>query len=66
MKYLRIESPDQYQLIKELFHEPRAVLIEVTLPQKDVNNPEPGAAIDLQTPLLSDDENERIKMDCAF
>ena len=66
LKYLRIESPDQYQLIKELFHEPRAVLIEVTLPQKDVNNPEPGAAIDLQTPLLSDDENERIKMDCAF
>ena len=66
LQYLSIKSPDQYQLIEEYLRCPYSVLIEVNLPQKDTNNPEPGAAIDLQTPLLSDSENEQIKMDCAF
>ena len=66
MEYVSIDSPDQYHVIKDLFHGPSSVLIEVKLPQKIMNNPEPGAAIDLQTPLLSQSENERIKADCLF
>lgn len=66
LRYLSIESPDQYQLIEELLFGPYSVLIEVKLPQKDINNPEPGAAIDLQTPLLSEAENDRIRADCEF
>ena len=66
LKYLKIESSDQYQLIEKWFHNSDSVLIEVKLPQKIVNNPEPGAAIDLQTPLLSTSENELIKRDCFF
>lgn len=66
MEYVSIDSQDQYYVTKNLFHGPSSVLIEVKLPQKIMNNPEPGAAIDLQTPLLSQSENERIKTDCLF
>lgn len=66
LAYLSIESPDQYGLIKDWFNGPYSILIEVKLPQKIINNPEPGAAIDLQTPLLSKSENERVKTDCLF
>lgn len=66
LEYVSIDSPDQYHVTEDLFHSPASVLIEVKLPQKIMNNPEPGAAIDLQTPLLSRSENERIKMDCLF
>ncbi len=66
LEYARIDSPDQYRLMKDLLNSPTSVLIEVMLPQKIMNNPEPGAEIDLQTPLLTKAENEQIKMDCKF
>ena len=66
LEYVSIDAPDQYHVTKDLFQGSSSVLIEVKLPQKIMNNPEPGAAIDLQTPLLSLSENERIKKDCLF
>lgn len=66
LEYVSIDSPDQYHVTKDWFQGTSSVLIEVKLPQKIMNNPEPGAAIDLQTPLLSQSENERIKADCLF
>lgn len=66
LEYVCIETPEQYHVTKDLFQGNSAVLIEVKLPQKIMNNPEPGAAIDLQTPLLSQSENERIKIECLF
>ena len=64
--YVKIDSVDKYPLVKELLNGPGAILIEVELPQKIMNNPEPGAAIDLQTPLLSEEENMMIRKDCVF
>jgi acetolactate synthase-1/2/3 large subunit len=66
LEYFKIDSVDKYHLVKDLLKSPVAVLIDVELPQKIMNNPEPGAAIDLQTPLLSNEENELIRMDCIF
>jgi acetolactate synthase-1/2/3 large subunit len=64
--YMRVDTVEQYAQVRELLKSPAAVLIEVALPQCITNNPEPGAAIDLQTPLLSDEENQQIKRDCIF
>ena len=66
LEYVKIDSVDKYPLVKDLLNSPVAALIEVELPQKIMNNPEPGAAIDLQTPLLSEEENELIRIDCIF
>lgn len=66
LEYVKIDSVDKYQLVNDLLKSPSAILIDVVLPQNIMNNPEPGAAIDLQTPLLSDEENETIKKDCIF
>lgn len=66
LEYVCIDSPEQYHIVKACFHGPRSVLIEVMLPKNIMNNPEPGAAIDLQTPLLSQGENERVKVECEF
>jgi acetolactate synthase I/II/III large subunit len=66
LEYVSIEAPDQYHVTKDFFRRSSSALIEVKLPQRIMNNPEPGAAIDLQTPLLSQSENERIKKDCLF
>jgi len=66
LHYASIDAPDQYNITKNLLQGSTSALIEVKLPQKIMNNPEPGAAIDLQTPLLTQDENECIKKDCLF
>jgi acetolactate synthase-1/2/3 large subunit len=66
LEYVKIDSVDKYQLVNDLLKSPAAILIDVVLPQNIMNNPEPGAAIDLQTPLLSEEENEAIKRDCIF
>lgn len=66
LEYVKIDAVDKYNLVRDLLKSPAAILIEVELPQIIMNNPEPGAAIDLQTPLLSEEENEKIKTDCIF
>ena len=66
LDYVKISSVDDYKLVDDVINSPSAVLIEVELPQNIINNPEPGAAIDLQTPLLSQCENEKIKSSCNF
>lgn len=64
LSYVKINSVSQYSLVKELLNGQSAVLIDVELPQRIMNNPEPGAAIDLQTPLLTEEENRQIRFDC--
>lgn len=64
LAYAKIDSVSQYPWVRELLNGPAAVLIDVELPQRIMNNPEPGAAIDLQTPLLTEEENRQIRIDC--
>lgn len=66
LEYVKIDAVDKYNLVSNLLKSPAAILIEVELPQIIMNNPEPGTAIDLQTPVLSEEENEKIKRDCIF
>ncbi len=66
LEYVKIASVDDYKLVDGLLKSSAAVLIEVQLPQNVINNPEPGAAIDLQTPLIPQIENEKIKKDVSF
>ncbi len=66
LRYVKIDSAAKYAAVEALMQDPFAALIEVELPQKIMNNPEPGAGIDLQTPLLSDDDNRLIQRDCEF
>lgn len=66
LTYAKIDDSSQYPLVKALLNNQTAVLIDVMLPQRIMNNPEPGAAIDLQTPLLTEDENRQVKLDSNF
>lgn len=66
LEYIKIDAVEKYGLVRDLLKSPVAMIIEVELPQRIMNNPEPGAAIDLQTPLLSEEENMQIKRDCLF
>jgi acetolactate synthase-1/2/3 large subunit len=56
IKYLKIESIDQYALVKDFISRESPRIIEVIVPQTMRNLPEPGASIARQTPLLSDEE----------
>lgn len=60
LKYLRVDTVEQYSSIDSFLKGSGPKLIEVMLPQEILNNPEPGASIDRQTPLLSDEENKLI------
>jgi acetolactate synthase-1/2/3 large subunit len=64
LTYVKIDSVSQYPLVRELLNGSVAVLIDVELPQRIMNNPEPGSAIDLQTPLLTEEENRQVRIDC--
>jgi acetolactate synthase-1/2/3 large subunit len=66
LEYLKIDSACRYESVEKFLSGPAPALLEVFLPQKIMNNPEPGAALDLQTPLLPEYENDRIKKESAF
>lgn len=66
LDYLKVEASDQYGAAGDFLNGPRASLTEVFLPRKIMNNPEPGAALDRQTPLLSDEENDLIQRESSF
>lgn len=66
IKYLRIDSVEKYELARDFISNRMPTLIEVFLPQKMKNNPEPGTILDRQTPLLSDEEYDLIKKECLF
>jgi acetolactate synthase-1/2/3 large subunit len=59
-KYLKIYSVEQYGFVKNFIGK-EPCIIEVMLSKEMQNNPEPGVSIDMQTPLLLDKENQRIK-----
>lgn len=66
IKYLKIDSVDKYELAKDFISSNSPTLIELFLPQKMQNIPEPGVSLDKQTPLLSDEEYNLIKKESAF
>lgn len=66
IKYLKVDSVDKYELVKDFISDKTPTMIEVILPQKMQNYPEPGVCLDRQTPLLSDEEYNIIKKECAF
>lgn len=65
IKYLKIDSIEGYNLVKGFINNYAPTITEVILPQNMQNIPEPGASIDMQTPLLSDEENKLIKQESA-
>ena len=64
IKYLKIISKNEYSLVKDFIDDNDACIVEVMLPQEMQNNPEPGVSIDKQTPLLTNEEDEKIKSEC--
>lgn len=64
--YIKIERKEDYKKLKTFFSENSPRFIEVTLPMMMENYPEPGDVIDRQNPLFSEEEYERIKMECSF
>ncbi|WP_319543109.1 thiamine pyrophosphate-binding protein [uncultured Pseudodesulfovibrio sp.] len=61
LPYMKIDSPDQYSSLRDFIRQPGPNIVELVASQEMRNMPEPGASIDLQTPLLSDEENKLIK-----
>ena len=66
LKYLKIEKPDEYFKVKEFLSDCDPRFIEVDLPMIMENMPEPGSAIELQMPLLSQAEYELISKECRY
>lgn len=66
IKYLKIDSVKKYGLIQSFISDKEPRLIEVILPVKMQNHPEPGIILDKQLPLLSNDEINLIEMECLF
>lgn len=66
LPYLRVENVADYGKVKGFLSSQHPTFIEVRLPVCMANNPEPGACIELQTPVLSDEDFEIIKKEVAF
>jgi len=64
--YIKIESVDQYDSLKDFLYTQSPKIVEVITCQEMQNIPDPGVAIDLQTPLLLDEENLLIKKESAL
>lgn len=65
LPYIKISSPNQYDLLRSVLSDFAPKIIEVVANREMMNMPEPGSSIDLQIPLLSIDENRRIIMESA-
>ena len=66
IKYLKIDSVEKYEQIKDFINVKYPTIIELSLCQNMQNNPEPGKSIDRQTPLLSEDEYNLIQQESAL
>lgn len=66
LEYFAINSADQYGVVEKFLAGREPALLEVFLAQQILNNPEPGMALDRQTPLLSDEENDLIQKESSF
>ena len=62
--YLKIDNISKYSLVKDFISSDHSTFIEVCLPVKTENIPEPGSQIELQNPVLSDSEFRRIREEC--
>lgn len=54
--YLKIDTVEKYKRVKDFISSKHPSFIEVCLPLEMENNPEPGNCIELQTPILSDED----------
>lgn len=57
LPFVQITSPEQYASLQEVLKDNSPKIIELVACREMMNMPEPGPCIDMQTPLLSDDEN---------
>lgn len=64
--YLKIDNVEKYSDIKNFISDNHPTFIEVCLPVKMENVPEPGNCIELQFPQLKNEEFEIIKKECMF
>ncbi len=64
--YLKIDKVEKYKEVKEFLSSKHPVFIEVCLPTIMENTPEPGSCIELQNPILSEEEFETIKKEAFF
>ena len=64
IRYLRIETVAELQKLKDFLSPSGPCFIEVMFPTEMENDPEPGAVIDKQTPLLTDEEMAMIQKEC--
>ena len=61
IKYLKIDSVDQYELVRDFISTTEPTITELILPQKMKNYPEPGESIGTQVPFLSEEEYNTIQ-----
>lgn len=64
--YLKVDSVQKYNDVKDFLSDKHPTFIEVCLPLIMENNPEPGNCVELQYPLLSEDELNDIRKECLF
>ena len=64
--YLKISAVEDYEKVKDFISNEHPTFIEVCLPMLMENNPEPGACIELQTPILSKEDFEMIEKELRF
>ena len=61
ISYLRVDRVEDYTKVKDFLSQEHPTFIEVCLPMLIENNPEPGACIEMQTTILSDEDFETIE-----
>lgn len=58
--YLKIDSPERYGDVRGFFSSRHPSFIELDLPVAIENVPEPGSSVEMQSPILSDEEFAQI------
>ncbi len=66
IKYLLIDDVGKYEDVRSFLSTEGPSIIEVITPQASRNIPEPGASIDMQTPLLSEEEYKVINEEASW
>lgn len=64
--YLKVDGVEKYDDVKDFISSKHPTFIEVCLPVKMENNPEPGSCLELQTPILSNEEFEIINKEVGL
>lgn len=62
--YLKVDTVEKYKEVKGFISSKHPTFTELCLPVLIENNPEPGSSLEMQSPILSDEEFEVIKGEC--